>query len=89
MIYVFHGLQYLVKHEATAWGITHFIIFFYSIWSLDVAKVVPHICFDHTFSGIQAVALDYLPAFYSLALVFATYTLVELHDRDFCFVVCM
>ena len=31
VIYVFHGLQYLVKHEATAWGITHFIIFFYSI----------------------------------------------------------
>ena len=87
--YVSNGLQYLVKNEATAWGITRFIIFFYSTWSLDVAKVAPHICFNHTFSGIQAVALEYLPAFYSLTLVFATYTLVELHDRDFRFVVWM
>ena len=25
VIYVLNGLQYVVKHEATAWGITHFI----------------------------------------------------------------
>ena len=53
----------------------------YGIWNLDFFRpILPHICL--TITPLQALALDYVVAFYPLLLVALTYTLIHLHSRD-------
>lgn len=60
----------------------------YGIWNLDFFRtLLPPICLK--ISTLQALALDYLIAFYPLLLIISTYILIHLYDRRFCLVVCM
>ena len=56
----------------------------YSILNLDFFRtVIPPEAICLEMSTIQALALDYLVAFYPLTLIVITYILIELHARNF------
>ena len=58
----------------------------YGIWNLDFFRtLLPPICLK--LSTLQALALDYLIAFYPLVLIIITYVLIDLYDRNFCLLV--
>ena len=59
---------------------TKIIFIFYSFWNLDVLRsVLPDICLNVT--TLQALALDYLVAFYPFLLIIISYFIINLHDR--------
>ena len=45
-------------------------------------SVIPPFCVSENITTLQAIALQYLPAFYPLLLIVVTYILIELHDRN-------
>ena len=56
------------------------VIAFYSLWNLDLFRsITPDICLNVT--TLQALALEYLIAFYPLVLIVFTYLLIVLNDR--------
>ena len=58
-------------------------ITFYGIWNFDFFRsVTPPFCVGENITTLHALALQYLPAFYPLLLIAATYVLIELHDRN-------
>ena len=70
--------------------IQQILITFYGVWSLDFFRsVIPPFCVSENITTLQAIALQYLPAFYPLLLIAATYVLIELHDRNIRVVVWM
>ena len=65
-----------------------FIASLYGIWNLDFFRTLyPPFCLHPSMNTLQILALDYMVAAYPLFLIVFTYTLVELHDRNFKFVV--
>ena len=65
---------------------TKIFLVFYSFWNLDVLRsVIPGICLNVT--TLQALALDYLLAFYPFVLILLSCILIELHDRGYTVVV--
>ena len=61
-----------------------YIIFsLYGIWNLDFFRVVYEpFCLHPSMTTLQVLALDYAIAIFPLALIVITYSLVELHNRD-------
>ena len=58
----------------------------YGIWNLDFFRtLIPHICLE--VNTLQALALDYAIACYPLLLIVVSYVLIELHARNFRFLV--
>ena len=56
----------------------------YGVWNLDFFRtVIPPEAICLEMSTIHTLALDYLVAFYPLILIVITYTLIELHARNF------
>ena len=56
----------------------------YGVWNLDILRtVIPPEAICLEMSTIQALALDYIVAFYPLTLIVITYILIELHARNF------
>ena len=65
---------------------TKIFLIFYSFWNLDLFRsVIPDICLNVT--TLQALALDYLVAFYPFILILVTYCAIGLYDRRVVFVV--
>ena len=90
VIHISSGLGYIIKNRSTDWILTKLIVSFYSIWSLDLANTLcPDICVGHNINSLDAIALQYFPAFYSLALVLVTCCFVELHANNYRIVVLM
>ena len=59
------------------------LLTFYGVWNLDFFRsVIPPFCVSENITTLQALALQYLPAFYPLLLIVVTYILIELHDRN-------
>ena len=53
---------------------------FYGLWNLDLLRsVIPDICLNVT--TLQALALDYLVAFYPFTVILLSYFLMQLYDR--------
>ena len=64
--------------------IQYLLITFYGVWNLDFFhSVIPPFCLSENITTLHALALQYVPAFYPLLLIVATYFLIELHDRNF------
>ena len=61
----------------------------YGVWNLDFFRtfITHSICLK--VNTLQALALDYSIAFYPLALIVTTYVIIELHDYNFRFIVCI
>ena len=60
------------------------LLVFYSFWNLDLFRsVIPHICLNVT--TLQALALDYLVAFYPFLLLLTSYFFIKLYDRKICY----
>ena len=58
---------------------------FYSFWNLDIFRsVLPDICLNLT--TLQALALDYLIAFYPFLLILLSHVIIKLHDRQISFI---
>ena len=61
---------------------------FYGVWNLDFFRtLLPPICLK--ISSLQALALDYLIAFYPFVLIVITYILIDLYERRFCLLLWM
>ena len=59
------------------------LISLYSVWNLDVLQVyMPPMCLGKHFGNLDVLAFQYLIALYPLILVLVTYTLAELHARQ-------
>ena len=59
------------------------LISLYSVWNLDVLQVyMPPMCLGEHFGNLDVLAFQYLIALYPLILVLVTYTLAELHARQ-------
>ena len=59
---------------------------FYSFWNLDLLhSVIPDICLNVT--TLQALALDYLIAFYPFLLMIFSYIVIKLYDSRVSFIV--
>ena len=59
------------------------LVSLYSVWNLDVLQVyMPPMCLGKHFGNLDVLAFQYLIALYPLILVLVTYTLAELHARQ-------
>ena len=59
---------------------------FYSFWNLDIFhSVLPDICLNVT--TLQALALDYLVAFYPFLLILISYMIIKLYDSQIRFMI--
>ena len=66
------------------------ILSIFGIWNLDFFRpLYSPFCLHPHFKALQIIALDYLIAVYPLLLIFLTYILLELHDRNCQFLVLM
>ena len=55
-----------------------------AFWNLDFFRTLyPHFCLHPDMSTLQVLALDYIIAACPLLLIVVTYSLVELHDRNY------
>ena len=62
------------------------LLVFYSFWNLDLFRsVIPDICLNVT--TLQALALDYIVAFYPFLLLITSYICIKLYDQKVCFIV--
>ena len=60
--------------------VTQIILALYGIWNLDFFRtLLPPVCLK--INTLQALALDYLIAFYPLVLIVITYVLIDLYDK--------
>ena len=76
----------MIDYNPSTTLICQFIFACYGIWNLDFFRtLLPPICLRIT--RLQALALDYLIAFYPLVLIVITYILIDLYDRRFCVLV--
>ena len=81
---VFVGLS----HEKSWWQLKVVRAFcvFYSLWNLDLFhSVYPDICLN--ISTLQALALEYLFAFYPYILILISYIIIVMYDRNYKLVV--
>ena len=63
--------------------ITYTLLSLHGIWNLDFFRVVYEpFCLHPSMTTLQVLALDYAIAVFPLALIVATYSLVELHNRN-------
>ena len=68
--------------------LTKVYLFFGSFWNLDVFhSIIPDICLNIT--TLQALALDYLLAFYPFVLILLSYIFIHLYDRKITCIVTM
>ena len=80
-----HTLVYS-KYTANT-NIALFIISLYGFWNLDFFRALyPPFCLHPSIKTLQLLALEYTIAAYPLFLIMITYALVEMHDRNFNFV---
>ena len=69
-------------NQISATIVTKVFMSFYGIWNLDFFRFfVPNICLNT--SPLLSLSLDYVIAIYPLFLVFITYLLINLYDRNF------
>ncbi len=75
----------IFKRRAILKGVKVLLVF-YSYWNLDLFRsIVPDICLN--VSTLQALALDYLVAFYPFLLLLTSYFCIKLYDRKVCFII--
>jgi hypothetical protein len=56
---------------------------FYSVFNLEIFRyLLPHVCLTSNLKFIHLAFLGYISALYPLFLIFFTWLLVELHDRN-------
>ena len=83
LIIAYH-LAFVTQNYLHASRITLTLVPFYSIWSLDLGRILtPNVCVGHLIETIDSIALQYMSAFYGLGSVFITYCIVELHGYNF------
>ena len=80
------GVMLALFKEKRILKVVKALLAFYSFWNLDLfCSVIPDICLHVT--TLQALALDYLVAFYPFLLLFTSYFFIKLYDRNICFIV--
>ena len=79
-----HIGSFVLSHYLTNFNIANkILISLYSVWNLDVLQVyMPPMCLGKHFGNLEVLAFQYLIALYPLILVLVTYTLAELHARQ-------
>ena len=83
---IMYQLAFVTGNYLHASHITLTLVSFYSIWSLDLGRILtPNVCVGHSIETVDSIALQYMSAFYGLGLVFITYCIVELHRYNFLF----
>ena len=56
----------------------------YSIWNLDFFRtLIPNFCVSPRLQALHILVIEYIAAFYPLALIGLTYLCIKLHDRNF------
>ena len=56
----------------------------YGIWNLDFFRtLIPNFCVSPRLEALHILVIEYIAAFYPLALIGFTYLCIKLHDRNF------
>ena len=77
-----HGVH---NEQSDFLNVVKVFMLFYSFWNLDIFRsVLPDICLNLT--TLQALALDYLIAFYAFLLILLSHMIIKLHDRQISFI---
>ena len=77
-----HGVH---NEQSDFLNVVKVFMLFYSFWNLDIFRsVLPDICLNLT--TLQALALDYLIAFYPFLLILLSHMIIKLHDRQISFI---
>ena len=67
-----------------------FLMTVYGFWNLDFFReLLPPFCVSDKINNMDALALQYIAAFYPLFLILVTYACIELHGRNFRVFVCL
>ena len=79
---IVHGVH---NEQSDFLNVVKVFTLFYSFWNLDIfGSVLPDICLNLT--TLQALALDYLIAFYPYLLILLSHMIIKLHDRQVSFI---
>ena len=79
-------MQALTQHDQGSLKAVKILFIFYSFWNLDILRsVLPDICLNIT--TLEALALDYLVAFYPFLLLLLSHFFIKLYDRKTVFIV--
>ena len=74
-----------LRHQHYLVGVK-IMLTFYGLWNLGLLRsVIPDICLNIT--TLQALALDYLVAFYPFMMILLSYFLMKLYNRKIGFIV--
>ena len=66
----------------------NFFISCFGVLNLDFFRdVYSPFCLNPKFTALQVIALDYIPALYPFVLIFVTYLLIKMHDKNFALIV--
>ena len=75
-----YHLQHISKYKCYS---IHILSSLHGIWNLDFFRLLYEpFCLHPSMTTLQVLALDYAIAVFPLALIVATYSLVELHNRN-------
>ena len=76
------GLATVIKSSLVG-PLNRLIIAFYSVWILDVfSTFVLLVCIGTEVTNAKAISFQYIPALYPIFLIFCSYVMVKLHDRN-------
>ena len=76
------GVSYVSNKETASQTILRSLMSLYSIWGLEFGSVLAsNICVGQYISTIDAIALQYLPCYFSFFLCFVAYLFVFFHKR--------
>ena len=74
----------LERNAGRLWNVLLVVLSQYDIWNLDFGtRLITPFCVSPAISSLHSLALNYVSAFYPLVLIVVTYTLIELHSRNF------
>ena len=77
-------LPYYMENEGFPHVALKLLLVLCDIWSLVFFRaVIPPFCVSSNIRTVQALALEYVVAFYPIFLILLTYVCIKLHDNNF------
>ena len=90
MAQLMQPFKQLIMHQIGQRGmILQVSLFFSSFWYMDYSSLFGNFCISPSFKNVHVLLLNYISVFYPLLLILSTAFLIELHARNYRFIVFM
>ena len=78
------NVHVLFEKNAAVWTVTRVMLTLYGVWNLDFGiYLIKPFCVSSSIGSLQSLALEFVSPFFSIVLIFITYSAIELHSRNF------